>query len=222
MKCQYLGDSKDCFKWDYHDYIANRLAFDDLYVVPMLTRDDGGNDGNTRPGLFPADARIICFCETLRNERSMSNLTRLPQYTGSNYRVVLHKHEQYFSHAERRAYFSAIDHDVPALLLLDPDNGFQPEHSLGEKHVSYREIDDIIKRMPSSSVISVFQHHRRLRFEDDFARIQRRIISGYATALCWSALMFVSICRSKRQLQRLRSENRSYACDRPVRLIDDR
>jgi hypothetical protein len=29
MKLQYLGDSKDSFKWDYHDWLASEMKFRD-------------------------------------------------------------------------------------------------------------------------------------------------------------------------------------------------
>ena len=37
MKLQYLGDSKDSFKWDYHDYLATSLKFSTLKVIFMMT-----------------------------------------------------------------------------------------------------------------------------------------------------------------------------------------
>jgi len=35
MKRQFLGDSNDSFKWDYHDYLATRLGY------PQLSEDEG-------------------------------------------------------------------------------------------------------------------------------------------------------------------------------------
>jgi hypothetical protein len=49
MKRQYLGDSKDCFKWDYHDYLMSALGYKILNILLMMTPDDKSNDGKTKP-----------------------------------------------------------------------------------------------------------------------------------------------------------------------------
>ena len=33
MKLQYLGDSKDSFKWDYHDVLSTHLDVETLVVA---------------------------------------------------------------------------------------------------------------------------------------------------------------------------------------------
>ena len=37
MKLQYLGDSKDAFKWDYLDFLTKQMGMSELLIVPMLT-----------------------------------------------------------------------------------------------------------------------------------------------------------------------------------------
>ena len=59
MKLQYLGDSKDSFKWDYHDFLVSELEYPLLNIALMMTLDDGGNDGKTHPSLSPARDEII-------------------------------------------------------------------------------------------------------------------------------------------------------------------
>ena len=54
MKRQYLGDSKDCFKWDYHDHLMSAHGCKILTILLMMTPDDKSNDGKTKPDLFPA------------------------------------------------------------------------------------------------------------------------------------------------------------------------
>ena len=41
MKLQYLGDSKDSFKWDYHHFLMEALGYSQLTIAWMLTPDDG-------------------------------------------------------------------------------------------------------------------------------------------------------------------------------------
>jgi len=40
MKLQYLGDSKDSFKWDYHDFLARGLGYSKFTIALMMTPDD--------------------------------------------------------------------------------------------------------------------------------------------------------------------------------------
>ena len=49
MKLQYLGDSKDSFKWDYHDFLVAELGYPLLNIALMMTPDDAGNDGQSHP-----------------------------------------------------------------------------------------------------------------------------------------------------------------------------
>ncbi len=85
MKLQYLGDSKDSFKWDYHDFLVSELKYPLLNIALMMTPDDGSNDGKTRPSLFPAREEIISFCQFLRENRSIDSIRNLPLITGASY-----------------------------------------------------------------------------------------------------------------------------------------
>ena len=219
MKLQYLGDSKDCFKWDYHDFLVSRLEYSLFNIVLMRTPDDGGNDGNTHPSQFPARMPVIHFCEQLRIDRSFDSIMALPRKTGASYKIELHKKDMYISNSNRSEYFSALKTGNRQLLLLDPDNGFEPEKSITEKHVSYKDISSILDQLPEKTVVSVFQHHRRKSFGDDFARIKERIESGFSTAIYWHSLMFVSISRSEQAIQRVIAWNREYSTTNPVKAL---
>lgn len=41
MKLQYLGDSKDSFKWDYHHFLVDALGYRHFQIVWMMTTDNG-------------------------------------------------------------------------------------------------------------------------------------------------------------------------------------
>jgi len=75
MKLQYLGDSKDSFKWDYHDYLTDALGYNLLNILLMITPDDETNEGKTNPDWFPARKEIIDFC--LTNDNYNSPLTTI-------------------------------------------------------------------------------------------------------------------------------------------------
>jgi len=212
MKRQYLGDSKDSFKWDYHDYVAQEIGCKELQIVWLLTADDDGLDGNTPPEQFDAARpEVVAFCKRLRKYREPEMLVCLPGTTGAHYKVCLYKSDEQLSNAKRASYFSGLRVAPRSLLFLDPDNGFEPEKSCSNKHVRYAEIQGLLSGMPPDAVVSVFQHFRRKSFPEDFARIRERLISGYSTAIFWHSLMFVSISSSAKMIEDVLRANRKYA-----------
>lgn len=219
MKRQYLGDSKDSFKWDYHHFLVDALGYNQFKIAWMMTPDDHGSDGKTPPELFPARSEVLAFCNRLRSCREPSRLSELPATTGAGYSVSFHKPDHHLDGNNRDSYFSAIELRPSQVLFLDPDNGFEPERSFSEKHVRYAEVENIIKEAPSNSVVTVFQHHRRKKFPEDFSRIRERLRIGYATAIYWHSLMFVSMSSSAETISRINEINREYANNHPVDVL---
>jgi len=74
MKLQYLRDSKDSFKWDYHDFLVNELRYPLFNIALMMTPDDGGSDERSHPSLFSARKEVIEFCHHLREHRSIASI----------------------------------------------------------------------------------------------------------------------------------------------------
>ncbi|HIJ53796.1 MAG TPA: hypothetical protein HPP66_11670 [Planctomycetes bacterium] len=219
MKKQYLGDSKDSFKWDYHDFLAEELNYPVLNIMLMMTPDDESNDGKTDPALFRARKEILDFCEDLRKERIVDLIHSLPGRTNSNYIVNLHNNDLQITNNNRTTYFSGLSHKEDQLLLLDPDNGFEPEQSYNEKHILYSDLSYILEQISERSVVSVFQHFRRKAFTKDFARIKERLTNYHATAIYWHSLMFVAISKSKCTIKRVSDANEKYSKDNPVKVI---
>lgn len=219
MKLQYLGDSKDSFKWHYHDYLVQELRYPFLNIAFMMTPDDESNDGKSHPSLFPARDKIIKFCENLRKKRSTQAVRRLPEITGSSYAVEFHKESVFITNQNRTQYFSGFSADVNQLLFLDPDNGFEPEKSYSKKHVLYSDIASVLGQISDDSVISVFQHFRRKSFVKDFARIKECLYGGYATAIYWHSLMFVAIGKSQKVIAQVGEANEKYSRTYPVEVI---
>jgi hypothetical protein len=219
MKVQYLGDSKDCFKWDYHDYLTMALGYPLLKVVLMLTPDDKSKDGGTAPDLFPARKSILEFCRSLRATQDINSIYNLPLATQAAYRIGLHKPDIFFSRSNRSEYFSGFSIQENHIIFLDPDNGFEPEKSRGKKHILYSEIDTILDQVSDSTVISVFHHFRRIPFQIDYTRICERLIRGYSTAIIWHSLMFVAISKSKNTIDKVKHINQQYAKKYPVKML---
>lgn len=210
MKRQYLGDSKDCFKWDYHHHLVHLLGYAAFTVIWMMTKDDGTAHGSSVPELFPAEHRILAFCHRLRSTRDPVCLKDLPASVGGGYAVSLHGEE--FIHQARSSYFRAAPRSsVPSVLLLDPDNGFEPKHA-SEKHVRYSEVEELLDGIHFESVISVFQCFRRKPLADDFLGIKGGFRGGFSSAIAWNnALMFVTVSRSVAAMSRVCEINRDYA-----------
>ena len=182
----------------------------------MMTPDDGGNHGNTQASQFPARIVIRDFCGDLRKHRAIDSITALPKITGASYSVQFHKGDTFITNKNRVEYFSGLLTSPEQVILLDPDNGFEPEKSKKEKHVCYDDISNILDQISVDSVISVFHHHRRKSFIEDFARIKERLYFGSCTAIYWHSLMFVAAAKSDITINRVVTANQSYASSNPA------
>ena len=223
MKLQYLGDSKDSCTWDYHDYLTDALGFELLNILLMMTPDDNTNEGKTKPDRFPARREIIKFCHQLRAKRDLFIIKSLPSETGASYQVNLHKPETHMTKNNRKSYCSEIIDHTDQVVFLDPDNGLEPERRFNEKHVRYSEIGAVLDQISTNSVISVFQHFRRIKFTADFARIKQRLLAAFpavhVTAVFWHQLMFVLIGKSEKTIDKVRQLNSKYSERYPVETI---
>jgi hypothetical protein len=211
MQTRFLGDAKDSFKWHYHDYLASRLALPRLAIALLMNPDGANSPGRTRPEEFPADPCVLDLCRDLRKSKDVEEIKALPGHTGADYEVLLHRGSELLSNQSRRHYFADLDASCDQLVLLDPDNGFEPEKSCTTQHVRYEDVSQVLDQLTEGSVISVFQHFRYVTFADDYARISERLGSCHSTAIHWHELMFVAVTRSQRTLDRVRAANREYA-----------
>ncbi|HMK43660.1 MAG TPA: hypothetical protein VK445_05940 [Dissulfurispiraceae bacterium] len=108
MKLQYLGDSRDSFKWDYHDYLTTKLNYPLFNVALMLTPDDKTNEGATKPHIYKSRPEIIDFCHCLKRSKDIQQIKQLPARTGAAYEISLHKNTTEISNKNRNEYFSGI------------------------------------------------------------------------------------------------------------------
>lgn len=232
MKLQYLGDSKDAFKWDYLDFLARKMEMD-LHVIPMLTPDDDSGQGRTSPSLFPASGDVGMFCDRLKEEKKLEQIRELPQYTSGGYEVHLHKPTVEFYHSKRDEYFRGIERTScqKQIVFLDPDVGFEPAKTVNKKHVKYSDMKTIWSQTHDESVVVVFQHGRRdgVSFCQRYEQIRselKRCGNFHTTALFWSnKLMLVAIGKSSEQIEQAHAANIKYTREkyerkgRPVSLI---
>lgn len=217
MKLQFLGDSKDSFKWDYHDWLTSELKIPQLTVALMLTPDNAGTHGGTKAEEFPARTAVLRFCRELQARRDIELIKKLPSYTGGAYEVVLHNGP--VRPLIRSEYFSGFDPGRNQLVFIDPDNGFEPERSCDEAHVAYADVGRVLSQLNENSIVSVFQIHRRKSFSDDLAQIRTRLGSCFSTALHWHSLMFVTLATSEQMIASVAAANQKYARSKPVKVI---
>lgn len=213
MKLKYLGDSKDAFKWDYHDFLMRELNFTVLEYIPMLTSENDKDEGKSNPGEFNfCDQEIVNFCELLRKKKDLNLIQELPVYIKSSYQIKLIKN--LFEHGKRIEYFSTIDPISKNLLLFDPDNGFRGESIFNEKHIDYLELINIYNKCADDSVLSIFHHFRRKSFMEDFQKIKEQLNQGeikYITAVSWSnKIMFVLLAKNENKYKRIQEVNGRY------------
>ena len=215
MNKQYLGNSKDSFKWDYHDFLTRGLGYSTLNVVLMMTQDDESGDGKDSPEDYPARDEVVKLCRDLRKSRDPALLHCLPERTGAAYSVELHKGDCCFTtasrqEASRQEYFEGFRGDEDQVVLVDPDVGFEPQKCT-ERHVRFCEIDRIVRQISNESVVSVFQAFSREDADGQYKRIRDGLNGLETTAICWSGkVMFVLLSQSKDRIRRVREINENY------------
>jgi hypothetical protein len=218
MKLQFLGDSKDSFKWDYHDYLTCELKYPWLTVALMLTPDDAGTHGKTRAESFPARTPVLRFCRDLQKDRTVERLKTLPRYTGGGYELTLHRDGSRMT--DRADYFAGFDATRVQVVFLDPDNGFEPEKAWDDKHIRYPDMARVLEQVSETSIVSAFHHFRRVPFPEDFTRIRARLGGGiHSTAIYWHSLMFVAVGSSEGAIEAVSVANEKYARTKPVKVI---
>lgn len=219
MKRQYLGDARDAFKWEYQDCLTRELGYSFLQVIPMLTADDGTNEGMTHPKRYPADTVFHDFCLRLRRSRSLIHLHDLPGMTGADYRVKLHRPDETFSEGSRDSYFSDICGASDQVVFVDPDIGFEPKGRY-EKHVAFLDVASVLEQITCDSVVSVYQHQRQGEsYVATIGGIRSRFPADHCVAIYGHHVMFVVISRSRSAIELVAEVNAAYAVKRDLSTI---
>jgi len=214
MKLQYLGDSRDSFKWHYHDYLMNNNSRARSFgYIPMLRPDNGTSEGSTNSHNYESSDEIQEFCGLLRMNRDIHSITLLPKYTGSNYRVEIHNPSTYYSLNSSDKYFKGPLYTN--ICLVDPCTGFEPANP-NNNHIKYRDIAYYINTLPKRAVFSIYQHFRRKNFAEDYIDSSRKLKSLHphlhSCAIYWrSDVMFIQTSVSKDEIALVHSINQKYA-----------
>ncbi len=181
MKNQYFGDTRDLFKYDLIHHVVKELRHIGSFLfIPMLTRDDGRNDGGKKDyRKAKAGTQNILLVSHLENclKDGKRNISEIKSYFINNgIDIKIHKEEHFLEHKNRSSYFESMDKKLllNSLIFLDPDNGLETKNP-NEKHVLYSEIKDIYDKMNEKSVIMIYQHFPRVDRQKHIKNLSKKL-----------------------------------------------
>jgi hypothetical protein len=224
MKLQYLGDSRDAFKWDLLHWLCTRAepAFARLLFVPLLTPDDAEpSDGRTPHAWFPCRPLIRPFVAGLAAApRSLERIAALGGLEdGHPLEVTVAQADAFVEEGARRASYWDWCHPeryADTLVFLDPDNGFETRTQRGPKWVRHAEVKWLLERLPESSAVAVYQHRPRRRWEELLADLAARLDYAPDVQVVYEAnLAFLVLSRAQGTPERLTRAAIGYCEGRP-------
>ena len=224
MKLQYLGDSRDAFKWDILHWVCTRSnpAFSRLVYVPMLTPPDNPNEGRIPHQRFTCRDFIRAFVASLKTEpRSFIRVCSLGTMEPlKRFEVRVISPDIFIgSAAHRREYwadFNPRDFD-DSVVFFDPDNGFETKTRHGQKWIRHSELSDVIARLPATSVAVVYQHRPFFDYWDTvFAKLEKKIDYADSVAAYESNLAFVALAGNRTVWRRVSDCIKGYAKNHPT------
>lgn len=220
MKLQYLGDSRDAFKWDLLHWIcaSSSRPFSELVFVPMLTPDDPeSSDGQTPHRWFSCRDFIRKFVGSLKTERrNLSAIAGLGSLEPSkSFNVSLFASDKHIRPGHLRSSywvgFQPEQHEN-AIVFFDPDNGFETKTQRGMKWLRHSELQTFLPRLPQSSVVVVYQHRPHRTWDALFADLKEQLQYAYAAvAVHEPNLAFIALANNADAALRIRTAIESYA-----------
>jgi len=171
VKNQFFGDKHDYFKYDLWLQIAEAKRTKNLTFIPMLTPNDttkeGGrvsySEGRRRKRLYG----FLQFC-LVPKRRSITRLREFFCDEPFEYHPYRDDDDKGFQEGSWDAYFKAVPREwlCDAAILIDPDTGLETKTDFWkrhpQKHITYRNIADLIGRCSGSSAVVVFQFLQKL------------------------------------------------------------
>jgi hypothetical protein len=224
VKLQYLGDSRDAFKWDLLHWLCTRAEppFARLLFIPLLTPNDAvPRDGRTPHAWFPCRPLIRPFVAGLAAApRSLQRIAALGAIEqGHPLEVTVAQADAFVDEGARRASYWDWCHPeryADTLVFLDPDNGFETRTQRGPKWVRHAEVKWLFERLPESSAVAVYQHRPRRRWEALFADVAAQLDYAPHVRVVYEAhLAFLLISRSAGTAARLARGALTFCVGRP-------
>jgi len=203
MKHQYLGDTRDLFKYDLIEVLlSGHPSLDKAFFITMLTPDDGSGHGKradysrARAGYLNSD--LAGFLSHLRDAGTRNCFLIQDYFSRRSLQVNFERTP--FTHLERAEYFSRIARKVRrlshSLIFLDPDTGLEVAVP-SSAHLLYEEVSLVTRAAGRGSIVMIYQHIPR-RPRIPYIRARCAALSehtGFST--CWISdgqVVFFFLC----------------------------
>lgn len=225
MKLQYLGGSRDAFKWDLLHWLCTRssIPFSQLVVVPLLTPDIvDSNEGKTPQHWFKCQDFIRPFLGSLsETPRTLSRISTLGELDPAiNLNVTVFGSDRHVPcGAQRSDYWVGFcpEYFENAVVFYDPDNGFETKTQHGPKWIRHAELANLFNHLPQNSIAVVYQHRPRRKWSDLFTELETEL--NYVTtaiAVFESNLAFIALASDAMSGRRVIEAMTEYAKAHPV------
>ncbi len=187
MKCQYFGDKRDLFKYDFLLDLLQAHATGRIAFVPMLTPDDDGKEGSLKwkdRGL--RNSELIEFLEQSRSSgQSGKCLFAWREFFLKQGVIYLPYRDipPHYTYAERENYFNQVPTEYlkDTCMFIDPDIGiehgklsYMRKRGIGgiDKYLFLDDLENLSQRA-QNVVFVVYQHlqfNSKLRARDTIMR----------------------------------------------------
>jgi len=164
MKHQYLGDTRDLFKYDLIELLLSRHpSLDQAFFITMLTPDDGSGHGEradySRAKAGYLNSALSGFLSRLRDARTRNCFLIRDYFSERSLQVNIER--SHFTHHGREEYFSRIARKVRMLshflIFLDPDTGLEVAVPTSA-HLLYAEVSLVTRAAGRGSIVMIYQH----------------------------------------------------------------
>lgn len=223
MKLQYLGDSRDAFKWDLLHHLCKTSSppFRHLLFIPLLTPDDQiPRHGKTPHSRFAFQAPIRGFLSQLASSKRDLNLVHaLGAIDGTpRFQVSTPPGSRIIQNGAGRASYWKAWPEVrwtDALVFFDPDNGFETKTQKGGKWIRHNEIAAILPALGPEGAVIVYQHRpQRQTWDTVFATLMPRLDYVDWSAAVYEANLGFVILGAAPAMRRITPVAESYANNR--------
>ncbi len=177
MKDQWFGDKKDVFKFGICLKLLEGIGLQKLTWIAMRTKNINEEPYND---LNWVDKELREFFFNLRKPAIGPKLEMI-QCLMKEKGIYCVPISDPFEAKRRKEYFEKIvsntDNLTSALILVDPDNGFETDSFKDEsdKHILFEEIKYLLQKM-QNSILAVFQHQQRGKsYTDTFNYIMDKL-----------------------------------------------
>jgi hypothetical protein len=224
VKLQYLGDSRDAFKWDLLHWLCTESIppFRRLAFIPLLTPDDPDpRDGRTPHHWFSCRPFVRSFLDSLRSDRAtLATITTLGAADGSDrFEVTIPPGLRFLDSGLGRAgYWQGWDSSqLPnALAFLDPDNGFETRTRRGRKWLQHRELAGLIPALRPQGAAVVYQQRPRAPWDRVLGELAPKLgYANFAVAALEPNLAFIVLGEASAE-RRIVPAVESYARNHPT------